>query len=201
MVLYDGAAERKGVVSVGDLAPYQANSQLMLPMHILVCRQLVLASSHASVQWILLEKFVGISPLCPMITAAVSFFGMHLLALHQGRKTAQWGVFCEQALQQERKRLRPKEGHFILVTCFSLLLAILTFAIVVMICFGGLQGLKASLGVLGAALVHMWDLNVSLKALQRWREPQLACEFTEYPTETLPSSDNKPSTLTKKRDT
>ena len=198
-MLYDSAQDWKGVVGTGERAPYRANAQLMLPMQLLLCRMLVLATSHASVQWLLLEKFAGIAPLSAIMVVAVSCFGLHLLVLQQAKYTAQCGIFCDEALDAQRKRLRPNYRHA--TGCLAFFLLIMIIATSVTIAFGGSKALKACSGLLVAVLVHLWDFMVSCKGLEKWREPQLSSEFTGYPAEELPSSDKKPSTLTKKRET
>ena len=66
-----------------DKAPYRANQQLMIPLGSFLRRELVLAASHASAQWFLLEKFAGLMdlqvPVCENLGRSatnVTFFFM-----------------------------------------------------------------------------------------------------------------------------
>ncbi|CAE7777586.1 ankrd52 [Symbiodinium sp. CCMP2456] len=187
-------------IQISDRAPYAANPQLLIPIPVLARRQLLLAASHASVQWSLLDELAGSVPVKIFVIIAFSFFAMHVLVLLQAEWTVEWGVQCDQALQEEdRRRLRTANSHSKRVFLFfaaAMAVSILFGLISTCSRFAWIPCLKLMLAV----LIHAWDLHASLTGLGKWREPQLSSEFTEYSAEQLHVSDNRPKILAKKRE-
>ena len=187
-----------GVLGASDRAPYRANARLMVPIDLLFRRQLVLATSHASAQWLLLESCLGLLPVSILLVIAASLTAMHVLVLGQAFSTVKWGIWCDEVLEQRRQRLQPGKSHaarYFLVCLAAMVLAIFPAAAVAWSLPSTLY-----LAMLAAVCLHAWDLRASLQGLSKWREPELASEFTEYPSEKLPSSDAVPSSLTRKRE-
>jgi len=63
ILLYDSArGDQKAVIDNSSQPVYRANPQLMIPLTALLRRQLVLATSHTSVQWFMLERLASHLP-------------------------------------------------------------------------------------------------------------------------------------------
>ncbi|CAE7203676.1 Ankrd17 [Symbiodinium sp. CCMP2456] len=197
VLLYDSAENWKGVFE-DDHPPYRANRELMVPVAAFLRRQLVLATGHASVQWLILDELAGVLPLSMLMTLAFGFFCMHILVLKQAEFTVKWGLCCDQVLERQRQRLRPPDADHIMYG-FGAVAAVMASAL----CCAAWSAtaLAPCLGLVAAVLVHAWDLKTSLNGLSKWREPELTSEFTEYPGERLPTSDSAPpSKLTTSRE-
>ena len=222
--------DSRGVMGVlGDRAPYRANPKLMVPMFIFVRRQLVLATSHASAQWLLLQSYVGLMPLAILLFIAASLTAMHVRVLTQALSTQKWGICCDQMLEKHRQRLRPDKSNAALhfVVCVVLVVVAMVLGVLgVILAEPSASGSSASgssasgssasrssasgssasfawalyFAMLVAVSLHAYDLRASLRALSTWREPALACEFTEYPHEKLPPSNIPFATLTRERE-
>ena len=198
ILLSGGWRGAMGVLGASDRAPYRANQRLMVPLDHFFRKQLVLATSHASVQWLLLANFRGLMPLGILLVLAASLTCMHVLVLQQVGSTLKWGIWCDHVLEQRRQRLRPHRSHA--AQCFVVCLSVMVLASVLAVAFTSSAALSLYLALVVAVSLHAWDLKASLEGLGKWREPELVCEFTEFPSEKLPSTDAKPSTLTRKRE-
>ena len=172
-----------------EKAPYRANWRLMIPIGSLLQRELILASSHASAQWLLLEQLAEHLRLEVIILIALTFFFMHILVLQQTRSVVMWGVYYDEVLEKERCRLRLESRHTFEI--FGLMLAVLASTVLLGIATSKISKLAlvltptAALSV--AVFIHALQLNACLTALGKWREPELSCEFTEYAGEKLPT--------------
>lgn len=201
-MLYDAATDCRGVFRSSDAVPYSANPQLLLPISTLIRRQLLLATSHVSMQWILLSRLRRL-PLSILVILAVTFFCMHALVLLRAKSTAKWALQYDQVLEQERQRLKPAECKTLHQFCVLLAVALTALLVALAKAFSA-QTFGACCALLGSVLVHAWDLHSSLKSLSKWREPQLCSEFTEHPPQKLPATSlnsAKASELTAERDT
>lgn len=200
ILLYDSANPAwKGFLDASDKPPFRANRQLMIPIGELIRRQLVLATSHVTVQWFLLDTLAGYVQVKAFIIIVSSFFCLHVLVLLQSKLTLLWGLRCDQILEKERKRLHPPTSQ--IFKYFLLLLLLMMSAVLV----GVTASMSAStlapcFALIGAVILHAFDLHLSLQGLSNWKKPQLCCEFTEYHGEKLLQTDVKPETLTKERE-
>ena len=172
-------------------SPYRANWRLMIPIGSLLQRELILASSHASAQWLLLEQLAEHLRLEVIILIALTFFFMHILVLQQTRSVVMWGVYYDEVLEKERCRLGLESRHTFEI--FGLMLAVLASTILLGIAtstatISDLPLVLAPTAALSAAVfIHALQLNACLTGLEKWREPELSCEFTEYAGEKLPT--------------
>lgn len=198
-MLYDAAANYRAVARTSDAIPFCANPQLLVPISTLIRRQLILATSHVSMQWLLLSRLRRL-PLSVLVILAVTFFCMHALVLLRAKTTAKWALQYDQVLEQERQRLKPPESKALHQFCLLLAVAFTALLVGLAKSFSA-ETLGACFALLGSVLLHTWDLRSSLKSLKKWREPQLTCEFTEHPGEKLPiRASEYASQLTAKRD-
>lgn len=173
-----------------EQAPYRANRRLMIPIGSLLQRELILASSHASAQWLLLEQLAEHLQLKLIILIALTFFFMHILVLQQTRSVVVWGVYCDEVLEKERCRLGLNRRNTFEI--FGLMLAVLASTVLLGIAtsmtISELPLVLAPTAALSAAVfIHALQLNACLTGLEKWREPELSCEFTEYKGEKLPT--------------
>lgn len=190
-----------------EKAPYRANWRLMIPIGSLLQRELILASSHASAQWLLLEQLAEHLQLEIIVLIALTLFFMHILVLQQTRSVVVWGLYYDEVLEKERCRLCLKSRHTFEI--FGLMLAVLASAVLLGIArsmeISKLSVVLAPTAALSAAVfIHGLQLNACLTGLDKWREPELSCEFTEYTGEKLPTkvpevADGTPM-LSKKRE-
>ena len=197
--MYDAAANYRTVTRTSDAIPFCANPQLLVPINALIRRQLILATSHASMQWLLLSRLCGF-PLSVLVILAVTFFCMHALVLLRAKRTAKWALQYDQVLEHERQRLKPPESKSFHQFCVLLAVAFTALLVGLARSFSA-ETLAASCALLGSILLHAWDLHSSLTSLTKWREPQVTCEFTEHQGEKLPiRACEYASQLTTKRD-
>ena len=199
IILYDAATNSRTVARTADAVPFCANPQLLVPLTTLIRRQLILATSHVSMQWLLLSRLHGL-PLNILVVLAVTFFCMHALVLLRAKRTAKWALQYDQVLEQERQRLKPPESKALHQFC--LLLAVAFTALLVGLAEScSAETLGACSALLGSVLLHAWDLRSSVTSLDKWREPQFSGEFTEYAGEKLSvTTRERASELTAKRD-
>ena len=202
--MYDAAANYRTVARTSDAIPFSANPQLLVPISALIRRQLILATSHVSMQWLLISRLHRF-PLSVLVILAVAFFCMHALVLLRAKRTAKWALQYDQVLEQERQRLKPPESKALHQFCLLLAVAFTALLVGLAKSFSAesfsAETVGACFALLGSVVLHTWDLHSSLKSLNKWREPQLTCEFTEHPGEKLPiKACEYASQLTAKRD-
>eukprot|EP00435_Cladocopium_sp_Y103_P062081 s109_g23.t1 len=195
ILLYDSArGHQKAVIDNSSEPVYRANVQLMIPLTALLRRQLVLATSHTSVQYFMLERLASHLPVPSFITVAVTFFVLHVFVLCQAEWTARWGHRCDEVLEHQM-RLEPPKCHAI--RNFLIILAILILSVLVGLILiwtspgstdSGWSFLSPCLGLMGAIALHAWDLRSSVTGISKWREPQISAEYTEFMGKKLPKS-------------
>ena len=150
IVLYDTRKDRPAVLGVAsDLAPYRANSQVMIPLSVLARRLLILAASHASALWVLLEQYASIVPVSILCVIAGSVSCVHVLVVFEVCSTAKWGLCCDQVLEQHRQRLRPAKS--LAREKFAVIVVIMLFAAML----GLLPSVSAKLQKISSAFLRV----------------------------------------------
>ncbi|CAE7381203.1 PFDN6 [Symbiodinium sp. CCMP2456] len=198
ILLHDGTWKIWGADGQDVKAPYRAHPLLLVPLGALLPRQLVLAASHASVQWLLLENLASLLPVQLFAGVSLSFCALHLAVLLQAKVTVKWGVRYDEVLERSRQRLHPVDQTHA-TRCFALILLVMMSALLPAVSMSA-SFVTPFFALISAVFLHAWDLSTSLNGLSKWREPQLACEFTEFPSEKLPSCETVPQMLRKERE-
>eukprot|EP00434_Breviolum_minutum_P032686 symbB.v1.2.028905.t1/scaffold3109.1/size64052/4 len=98
------------------VAPFSANSRLLVPFSSLLRRQLVLAASHASVQWFLLNTLAKMMGLEFIMAISFGLFIVHIVALYQMEFTHSRALLYEEILENRNKLLQLENGMF---TCVA----------------------------------------------------------------------------------
>ena len=186
ILLYDSIRpNQKAVIDDSSKPVYRANVQLMIPLTALLRRQLVLATSHTSVQYFMLERLASHLPVPSFITVAVTFFVLHVFVLCQAEWTARWGHRCDEVLEKREERLEPPKCHAI--RNFLIILALLILSVLVGLVLiwttssdSDWSFLSPCFGLMGAVALHAWDLRSSVSGLRKWREPQITAEYQKF---------------------
>ena len=182
IVLVDGVDQQPRAVAKGEQpkqAPFGANLALLVPFPSLLRRQFVLASSHCSVQWFLLERGSKMFGMAEILVISITLFLVHLLTLRQMEVTNALALEYEQVLEMH-SQLWKLQHH----NKMALLLLGAVFVQIVAVIFGMAKSgivLAAApcLALLTEIALHVLDFRASRDGLEKWRAPQLrATEFT-----------------------
>ena len=111
IVLLD--AEFCGVLGTkADPAPFY-HPDLLLPVGILLQRQIILAASHVSAQWMLLTQAARFVKMPIVILLSLTAFFMHVIVLERQERLIRLGAQYNEVLERQTKRLQiPEGGHF-----------------------------------------------------------------------------------------
>ena len=185
IVLADETSNR--IIGVGEVPvqPFCAHPELLVPLPSLLRRQLVLAAAHASVQWLLLDRLAQIFEIAEILVISVCLFGTHAVALRQMQLTDARALEFEQVLESDTTLLRLKSSKE-LIALLGLALLVLSAAATAGFMnhyrrdavFDPLSAALPFLSLLTTLVLHVADFRASLTALEKWRLPQLATEFT-----------------------
>eukprot|EP00438_Fugacium_kawagutii_P023800 Skav228147 [mRNA] locus=scaffold2683:91733:100173:+ [translate_table: standard] len=185
IVLYDGASKRETVhvPTTAYRVPYRANRLLKIPFPTLFGRQLLLAASHASLQWMILDQMAPFLKIETYLVLGFACLAMNIFVLRQTELVSKWGLRHDQLLETDRERLRPVMGHRwrIFAGCILVIFALMCYA-----CSPEMP-LRLYFVLMAAIALHAWVLHLSMKGLSKWKEPEVASEFTQHEGEKLPS--------------
>ena len=169
--------------------PFCANVGLLVPFSSLLRRQLVLAASHTSVQWFLLESLAKMFGIGEIMFISVSLFLIHLAVVFKIEVTNSKALEYEEVLETKKKLLELQSSRKTFI--FLIIALVVLFSTVVV----GLVGLPRKLIVLRSAflpcislvtavVLHLMDFRTSLCGIEMWRSPQLKATECTFITST-----------------
>jgi len=169
--------------------PFCANVGLLVPFSSLLRRQLVLAASHTSVQWFLLESLAKMFGIGEIMFISVSLFLIHLAVVFKIEVTNSKALEYEEVLETKKKLLELQSSRKTFI--FLIIALVVLFSTVVV----GLVGLPRKLTVLRSAILpcislvtavvlHLMDFRTSLCGIEMWRSPQLKATECTFITST-----------------
>lgn len=182
IVLVDGVDQQFRIVGKGEqpkTAPFSANMALLVPLPSLLRRQLVLASSHCSVQWFLLERGSKMFGMMELLAISICLFLVHFFTLRQMEITNALALQYEQVLEMHSQLWKLQQHNKLALLLSGALLVEIMAMVIGVVKSGFLVAAAPCLSLLTALALHLLDFRASRAGLEKWRAPQLrATEFT-----------------------
>ena len=170
--------------------PWCANASLLVPFTSLLRRQLVLAASHCSGQWLLVMHCAKSFRLVQVLAISAGLFVVHVATLCHMQVTNAKALVYEEVLERDGKLLQL-DGQKPLQIFF--------LGALFLVMLGGAAGVWQSRfsvilpcsSLMAALVLHVFDFNLSRGGLEKWRSPQLrASEFTALDSSGLSTTSN-----------
>ena len=196
-IVLANAAEDVRVIAKGATPPsclFCANVELLGPFPSLLRRLWVLAASHLSVQFYLLESLSKMFEMSIISVISASLWAIHLLVLCQMAMTHSAALLHEQVMESQGKLLSLTNNKTVLAILVSAVVGLLVAVALGILRNESMVSATIPCTSLATAVAwHLMDFRLSLAGLGKWRSPQLrATEFTANAAkgfETISSSD------------
>lgn len=181
VVLANGARDIRVIAEGEDSAAlFCANDALLVPFTALLRRQLVLAASHTSVQWFLLDRLAHMFGISEIVAISISLCVVHVAVLCHMETVNSQALRYDQVLEFHSKLLPLHQSRLLHVVLLGAL-----FTSSVAVCVGLVRKrapISASppcVSLLVTVALHLCDYYMSREGLEKWRSPQLRiAEFT-----------------------
>ena len=147
--------------------PWCANALLLVPFSNLLRRQLVLAASHCSGQWLLLTRYTKSLALVEVLAMSVGFFLVHAITLVHMQVTNAQALVYEEVLQRDGKLIQlasQKPLQIVLVAA----LILVALAMATGVWQSRLTSIWTCSSLTVALALHAFDFRLSHDGLTKW---------------------------------